>query len=160
MTTQMNSRQVELAWTLAQVHGSVHAGISLALKRHGLTHSMLQAMIQLRQSPGRRLRMADLADDLAFTRSGITRLVDRLVAFGLVIRTACVDDRRALWAELTEEGERALALALPGYLAALDTLVIDRLSPEQLDRVMSSLAVLHEALAGFEPAVGGDISGP
>jgi MarR family 2-MHQ and catechol resistance regulon transcriptional repressor len=147
----------ELAWTLAQVQGAVQTGITHALRRYGLSHAMLQAMIRLRQAPKRRLRMTDLADNMAYSRSGITRLIDRLVDFGLVVREHCTDDRRSLEAALTPEGERTLALALPNYLAALDSLLTSRLSPEQLDIAMGSLTALHDAVAGFAPAEGGQI---
>src|SRR3954452_20600572 len=100
MTTDTN-HSVELAWTLAQLQGALQNGITHALRRHGLSHAMLQAMIQLRQAPKRRMRMTELADSLAYSRSGITRLIDRLVESLFVVREHCIDDRRSLEAALT-----------------------------------------------------------
>jgi DNA-binding MarR family transcriptional regulator len=146
MTTDKN-HPVELAWTLAQVQGAVQNAITLALRRYGLSHAMLQAMMRLRQAPTRRMRMTQLADTMAYSRSGITRLIDRLVEFGFVVREHCTDDRRSLEAALTPEGERTLALALPNYLEALDALLTSRLTTEQLEIAMNSLTALHDAVA-------------
>jgi len=67
-------------------------------------------LYELVRAPGNRLRMAELADRLLFTRSGVTRLVDRLVELGYVTRCASSTDGRGLYAQLTAEGlEKAQA---------------------------------------------------
>nr|WP_296064695.1 MarR family transcriptional regulator [uncultured Actinoplanes sp.] len=147
MTIEKN-HTVELAWTLAQVQGAVQNGITHALRRYGLSHAMLQAMVRLREAPNRRLRMTELSDIMAYSRSGITRLVDRLVEFGFVVRVHCTDDRRSLEAALTPEGEHTLTLALPDYLEALDSLLTHRVTAEQLEIAMTGLSALQEALTG------------
>ncbi len=57
---------------------------------HGLSLAEYDALLQLVNAPGRRLRMSVLAERVLLSRSGITRLVDRLVAAGFVERSACV----------------------------------------------------------------------
>src|SRR3954470_8409040 len=61
-------------------------------------------LLVLEESPNRMLRMSELADQSMLTRSGLTRLVDRLEKEGLVARKACPSDRRAVHAMLTEKG--------------------------------------------------------
>jgi len=70
--------------------------------------------------PGRTLRMHELADSIVLSRSGLTRLVDRLQAAGLVKRETCKSDRRGLMATMTEGGRKALAEAAPAHLKAVE----------------------------------------
>ena len=76
-------------------------------------------LVQLAQVPDRRLRMADLADRLLLSRSGITRLVDRLQAEGLVAREPYPGDARGTYTVLTEEGLRRLRGAAPIHLRGI-----------------------------------------
>src|SRR5262245_18463199 len=71
---------------------------------HGLSLQEYAALLQLAESPERRLRMGRLADGVLLSRSGVTRLVDRLVADGLVDRLACPSDARGAEAILTDSG--------------------------------------------------------
>ena len=57
---------------------------------HGLPLTSYDVLINLQAAPGRRLRMAELADSVLLSRSGVTRLVDRLERDGLIVRDACV----------------------------------------------------------------------
>ena len=63
--------------------------------------------------------MAELADSVLLSRSGVTRLVDRLERDGLIVRDACESDGRGLFAVLTDEGEEMLARARPTHLAGV-----------------------------------------
>ena len=71
---------------------------------HGLSLAEYDALLQLANAPGRRLRMSVLAERVLLSRSGITRLVDRLVAAGFVERSACATDARGAEAALTGKG--------------------------------------------------------
>ena len=73
-------------------------------------------LYQLAVAEGRRLRMSELADRLVLSRSGATRLVDRLEAAGLVDRQTCATDRRGYWAMVTEAGIGRLRAATPTHL--------------------------------------------
>ena len=79
-----------------------------------------------------------MADRLLLSRSGATRLVDRLVAEGLVERVECATDRRGLWAALTDAGLERLRAASPTHLRGVAEHFLDRLSPDEL-RVMRSM---------------------
>ncbi len=72
-------------------------------------------LIELYEAPQRRLRMHELAERVVLSRSGLTRLVDRLEAEGYLARDACESDRRGAYAVLTETGLEALRHAWPVY---------------------------------------------
>jgi DNA-binding MarR family transcriptional regulator len=102
----------------------VHARVARRLEMDLLTRSDLplaefDVLFQLHLAEGHRLRMNELADRVVLSRAGITRLVDRLVADGLVARIKCVDDARGAYAVLTENGRARLDEARPGHFAAV-----------------------------------------
>src|SRR6266511_4303625 len=72
----------------------------------GLPITFFDVLVQLSQA-GWRLRMSELADAVLLSRSGVTRLVDRMVRSGLVRREACQTDRRPISPPLTTGGKRA-----------------------------------------------------
>ena len=100
-------------------------------------------LVQLAAADQRRLRMSDLADRLLLSRSGATRLVDRLVAAGLVERVVCESDRRGQWAALTDAGHRRLRRAAPTHLRGVAAHFLDRLSDDDLaslERMLTPVA--------------------
>ena len=74
---------------------------------HDLSVAEYDALLTIAQAPGRRIRMGRLADQVVLSKSGVTRLIDRLVADGLVERSACLTDARGAEAVLTERGPDA-----------------------------------------------------
>ena len=72
-------------------------------------------LVALSEAPDHRLRLHELARAVVLSRSGLTRLVDRLEAAGLVQRERCADDRRGAFAVLTPEGRAAQLRAWPVY---------------------------------------------
>jgi DNA-binding MarR family transcriptional regulator len=77
--------------------------------------------------------MSELADTLALSRSGATRLVDRLEADGLLVRVSCDTDRRGQWAQLTDAGYRRLRRASPTHLRGVAEHFLDRIPRTELD---------------------------
>ncbi len=73
-------------------------------------------LLQLAEADGHRLRMAELADRVLLSRSGLTRLVDRLAAEGLVTRAPYPGDARGLYTVLTDQGLARLREAAPVHL--------------------------------------------
>ena len=86
---------------------------------HDLPLSSYDVLIYLQAAPRKRLRMAELADSVLLSRSGVTRLVDRLEREGLIVRDTCTSDGRGCFAVLTDEGEELLARARPTHLAGV-----------------------------------------
>ena len=100
---------------------------------HDLPLSSYDVLTTLESAPGRRLRMRDLADAILLSRSGLTRLVDRLERGGLVAREECADDARGAFAHLTDAGLDALREARPTHQAGVRRRFLDRLEPAQRD---------------------------
>ncbi len=128
-----------------------HARLTRALEAELLAREQLSlpaydVLVQLAEVPGRRLRMADLAETLLFSRSGVTRLVDRLERIGLVSRCRADDDGRGVLAELTQRGLDRLRAASSTHLQGVAQHFGDRLDAGQLD----ALAAICRTLA--EPA--------
>ncbi len=125
-----------------------HAQVVRRLERElhdeqGMALTDYDVLVQLARSDQRRLRMSELADRLLLSRSGATRLVDRLVADGLIERVSCEDDRRGQWAALTDAGLRRLREAVPTHLRGVATHFLDRLSADELaslERMLSPIA--------------------
>jgi DNA-binding MarR family transcriptional regulator len=69
----------------------------------------------LYEAPERRLQNYELADAILFSRSGLSRLVDRIAEAGLVRRRTCPDDRRGIHIELTDRGVEMLERMWPVY---------------------------------------------
>jgi DNA-binding MarR family transcriptional regulator len=77
-------------------------------------------LVTLSEAPDGRLRMGELAAAVAFSRSGLTRLVDRMATAGVVTRHRSTTDRRVTFAELTQEGRTVLRRAAPTHLRGVD----------------------------------------
>src|SRR6478752_6991831 len=94
------------AWRgLIQAHARLTRTLDEELQAaHRLSLAEYDALLQLANAPDRRLRMSVLADRVLLSRSGITRLVDRLVAAGMVERSQCSTDARGAEAALTRAG--------------------------------------------------------
>ncbi|MBS9532450.1 MarR family transcriptional regulator [Mycobacterium sp. M1] len=90
--------------------------------------SDFEALVQLSEAPGRRLRMSQLADAMTATRSGVTRTVNRLAAEGWLVRADCDEDGRGSYAELTEAGMDRLRAVAPGHVAAVRRHLFDLIS--------------------------------
>jgi DNA-binding MarR family transcriptional regulator len=91
-------------------------GIERGLAEEGLPPlGWYDVLLELSGAPGRRLRMRELARAVVLSRSGLTRLVDRMEGAGLLCREPTPDDRRGSFAVLTEEGARLRRRMWPVY---------------------------------------------
>ena len=90
-------------------------------------------LVFLSEAQDRQMRIGDLADVTSLTISGITRLVNRLVADGLVERKRCEDDGRGFYAVLTDHGLQRLEQAYPTHLASARRHVMDHLTGFDLE---------------------------
>ena len=125
-----------------------HARISRRLDEelrieHDLTIGEYDALLTIAQAPERRIRMRHLADEVILSKSGVTRLIDRLVDDGLVERSACLSDARGAEAVLTERGLARLRAASTTHLRGVDEhflTVLDGEDLEVIERTMSSVA--------------------
>src|ERR671925_585021 len=109
------------AWRgMLRVHSALVKALDAELLgAHSLPLTSYEVLINLEAAPGRRRRMAELADSVLLSRSGTTRLVDRLERDGLLAREDCPDDGRGSFAVLTEGGAQLLARARATHLAGV-----------------------------------------
>jgi DNA-binding MarR family transcriptional regulator len=114
---------------------------------HGLTTRDYEVLLYLSQAEDHHLAMSALAGRTMLTRSGITRLVDGLVAAGLIERLACPKDARVSYAQLTDEGYEKLRAASRSHIAGVRRLFVERFSDEEL----GMLAELLGRLPGAHP---------
>lgn len=99
---------------------------------HRLPLVSYEVLIALREAPGQRLRMAELAERALLSRSGMTRLVDRLERDGLLRRDTCCSDARGCYAVISPAGEALLEQARPTHLAGVRARFLEHLSDDEL----------------------------
>lgn len=90
-------------------------------------------LVHLAEAPDHRLRMTELADRVLLSRSGLTRLVDRLVRSGFVRREPCPGDARGMYAVLTDDGVDRLRGASHVHLAGVSRHFIERFTTQELE---------------------------
>src|SRR5450756_436479 len=131
-------------WTdLLRVTGTMRALLAERLAVDlGMLPEEVDLLMRLEEAPERRLRMADVSRSLLLSKSGVTRLVDRLAERGLVERAACPSDRRVVYAGLTAEGRRAVAEAAPLLVAGVVENLGRYLAENELNGVRQSLRTI------------------
>lgn len=117
MTKDKLGRVQQEAWGhMLVAHSRLTKAIDAVLQAEGLPSlEVYDVLLALEDAPDRRLTMSDLADAVVFSRSGLTRLVDRLEQQGLVERAAHPRDRRSLFAVLTKKGLKTREQSWPRY---------------------------------------------
>lgn len=118
------------------------------LAEQGMTTRDYQVLLYLSKEPDRRLAMSALAERTMLTRSGITRLVDGLVAGGLVERAACPSDARISYAQLTEAGYEKLRAAGCTHIAGIRRLFLEHFDKGEIDQLAELLSRLPGADTG------------
>lgn len=114
-----------------------HAGVLRELEQELTTEADLplswyDVLLQLAEAPQGRLRMSELADRVLLSRSGLTRLVDRLQHHGLVRRERSPDDLRGTYTVLTDVGFARLRSAAPVHLRGIDRHWVAKFTDEEL----------------------------
>lgn len=148
MSTPVLPRERQLeAWVrFLRAHAALTRQLSADLVAgHGLTINDYEVLLHLQRAPEQRLRRVDLAARVVLTASGITRLLEGLEDAGLVERAACETDRRVVYAQLTEAGERKLRDASGTHLAGIHELFTSRFSEDDLAALSALLGRLPGA---------------
>ena len=131
---------VELgAWRgLLRVHAALVKSLDAELSAaHELPLSSYEVLITLEAAPGRKLRMSELADSVLLSRSGMTRLVDRLEQNGLLERDHCPADGRGCFAVLTDKGLGTVAEARRTHFGGVRERFLSQFADEEL-RVLAT----------------------
>jgi DNA-binding MarR family transcriptional regulator len=122
------------AWRgLLRVHASLVRALDAELDaEHGVPISSYEVLIHLSDAPDGQMRMRDLADAALLSRSGLTRLVDRLERDGLIERASCPSDARGAFAVITDAGRAVLARARPAHRAGVRRRFLDHFEDDEL----------------------------
>lgn len=91
-----------------------------------------EILVRLFESEAGRVRMSQLADQVSYSRSRLTHTVGRLERAGYVLRSSCPNDRRGVYAHLTQAGYEFLAQTAPIHLDGVRRHLIDRFTPSEL----------------------------
>jgi len=150
MKTRWLTGKEMTAWVrLAGVMELLPGVLDSQLRRDAeLTQFEYYVLAMLSESSDRTLRMTALASRTNSTLPRLSHVVKRLADRGLVERFPCPEDRRATNVRLTETGWTRLEAAAPGHVAQVRTLVIDALTPEQIDQLA---AIAGAVLTRLDP---------
>jgi DNA-binding MarR family transcriptional regulator len=133
---------VELdAWrSFLRAHAKVTRVLDAELTAEcGLPLGSYEVLLHLNDAPEKSLRMTELADRVLLSRSGLTRLVDRMEREGLIRRASCPSDLRGTLAVLTDEGYERLRAAAPTHLRGVREHMVDQLTPDEVQVLATAL---------------------
>ena len=152
-TTEGSATWRALITAFSQVEGilarEMEEETGMAMERYGI-------LLMLAQAEDGSMRPSDLADALPITRSGTTRLVDRLERDGLVERRSCETDRRGNLVQLTPEGASSFRQAGRVHLRGIDEHIGSRLTKNEMDELRRLLAKLSDTGTSLRRRVGTD----
>ncbi|GAA4693735.1 DNA-binding transcriptional regulator, MarR family [Promicromonospora umidemergens] len=149
---RMNDQE-SAAWLgLTTVFQLLPAALDRQLQRDsGLTHFEFVVLSRLQLSEEPTMRMTALAEATVATLPRLSHVCGRLEKRGLIERSSCPEDRRATNVRLTGDGRRELIHSVPGHIATARRLVIDALTPEQLDVLADITATITARLTKEPP---------
>ena len=149
-----NQSQIETWRLFLTAHARVTDALESELQDAGLIPlTWYDVLVQLTEAGGS-LRMQDLARSVLLSKSGLTRLVDRMEREGLVRREQCPSDRRGMLASATPAGITALRKAAPVHLEGVALHFLDLLTSAESAAIKSAFAKITRAL-GAESATAG-----
>lgn len=118
--------------------------------RADLTLSQYDVLLRLSEAAEGRMKMTELAEAIVYSTGGLTRLVERMWRAGLVDRDQSAEDRRVVYAALTEEGRRRLQVASRVHMDGVARHFARYLADDEVDAVSRFLARLHGASQGCD----------
>ena len=141
------------AWRgLLRVYWSLFRALDAEMEaEHGLPLTSYEVLIHLADAPEGKMRMRDLADAALLSRSGLTRLVDRLERDGLIERASCPSDARGAFAVLTGKGREVLSRARPAHRHGVRRRFLERFEEDELLQMGDFWERLLPGATGSEP---------
>jgi len=138
---------VAILVAVSTVMGELEAEMA---EQHELPITWFDVLNRLDQAPDHRLRMHEIEEMSVFTRSGMTRLADRLEAAGLVRRERDAGDRRGVYLAITNEGRAKLGEVWPDHLRGIEEHFASHISASDA----AALRSIAAKVAGDRPALG------
>lgn len=145
LTTETSLRP----WRLfIQAHAGLLDVLEEELKRErGLSLTWWEVLLFLTRAP-QGLRMTELADSVLLSKSGLTRLVDRMEEAGFIERGVCPSDRRGTIVLITPRGREEFEAARPVHLRGVEQHFLRHLLPEEVAAIESGLGKVLDSLHG------------
>jgi DNA-binding MarR family transcriptional regulator len=131
-TAPLSARELRAWRGMLRAHAALTKALDAQMEvEHGLPLSSYEVLMYLADAEHQRMRMCDLASSVLLSRSGLTRLVDRLERDGLLERESCATDARGAFAKLTDAGREKLLAARQAHLAGVRVLFLDHFSKDE-----------------------------
>lgn len=151
MSNRLNAQGLKAWRSFLGAHSRVTAAIERDLEAAGVMPlTWYDVLYALHQASDRCLRMHELAEAVVLSRSGLTRLVDRLHQAGLVQRRPCPEDGRGQLAVLTREGTSALRRTWPVYEKSIQTRFARHLGAAEAMQMAKLLQIVLDKNTGTE----------
>ena len=132
--TLLSPRELAAWRGFLRVHSGIVRELNAELETtHALPLAHYEVLFHLDEAPCGKLTMSALAQSVLLSQSGVTRLVDRLVRSGLLVREGCTEDRRVMYARLTDEGRDALCDARPTLIEGVRQRFLEHFDDDELD---------------------------
>ena len=148
--------RLEVWRAFLQTHARLFRRLDEELRaEHGLSLPEYEALMQIGRAASRRVRMTQLAEQVLLSKSGVTRLIDRLVADGLVERSACSHDARGAEAVLTPAGLERLRAAASTHLRGIDRYFVSALGAAELHALERTMEAVSRRVGGDDDAACG-----
>ena len=145
--TTKTSLKTQAFGHLIGAHATITRRLSAQLEQeHGLTMNEYEVLFLLSRQEDHSMRRIDLSREARLSPSGITRMLDRLEATGLVGKRSCASDARVSYAVLTDAGMQKLRDCAPAHQAEIDRVLGERLSEAEVE----TLAALLERLSDLD----------
>lgn len=139
-------------FSLIEVSSLVRHTVEQQLRDAGdLSYVQFQLLATLGDAPEGSRRMTDLADGVVYSRSGLTYQAKSLEERGLVARSPSPDDERGVTVTITEQGRAVLAQVFPGHIAALDGLLFEPLTREDIEALADVLGRVRDHVRAAPP---------
>ncbi len=152
MTTGRPDGSRTAAWVaLLDAHSRLTGRLGAELEKgHGISLAEYEVLFRLSQAGGQRLRLNELTPHTRMTKSGVSRLVDRMQGSGLISTERCPADRRGAFAVLTADGRAVFRRAAVTHLRGVQ----DHFGRHLDDEEAAALRVILERLRDALPGVG------
>lgn len=110
-----------------------------------------EILVRLSERPGRCMRMAQLADALAHSRSRVTHTVDRMEKAGYVVRGTTPEDGRGIVATMTDKGFAVLEEAAPLHVEGVRSYLVDVAAPDDFVALGRAMDAVTDQLIAAHP---------
>jgi DNA-binding MarR family transcriptional regulator len=145
---QMHDERIQLMSLVVQTYRHLSDNLGRDLEQAvGVSPVFFDVLIHVAAAPGSRLTMSRLSSQVALTTGGMTRVVDRMVEAGLVLRQNSSSDRRSIQVVLAEAGREVLKRAIAARVESIDRYLVAPLN----DSERASLAITLGKILGQEP---------